>query len=84
MPMDKDEFRRVLDGLELSQAEFARIVDAGARTGRRWALGGSIPGSVEVLLCLLRDRPELLSLVKDIRTKRSAPPARAKRPARAA
>lgn len=74
MTIKAAEFREALKEIQLSQAELGRLVGVDPRSGRRWALGErEIPGCVELVLCLLRERPELMSVLKDIRAKRSAP-----------
>lgn len=52
--MTKNQFRAALDKLELSQLAAAKLLDADARTVRRWALGErGIPPSVAILLRLM-------------------------------
>jgi hypothetical protein len=48
--MTKTEYRAIIDELGLTQVAAGAFFDVDARTSRRWALGGVIPGPVAILL----------------------------------
>ena len=63
--MSPEEYRSALDELGFTQVGFAECVGATGRTGQKWALGEArVPGSVAVLLRLLRRYPRLIADVK--------------------
>jgi hypothetical protein len=48
--MSADEFRHVIDVLDLSQVKAAKFLGVMPRTSRRWAGPGPIPSPVAILL----------------------------------
>jgi hypothetical protein len=48
--MSKREYRRAIEALGLSQIDAGEFLEVTARTSRRYAAGGPIPGPVRILL----------------------------------
>lgn len=66
--MSTDEYREALGQLGLSQLEAARLLGAGARSSRRWALGETeVPGPVATMIKLWLLRPELIGVVRSLK-----------------
>ncbi len=54
MTMTKNQYRRILEEfLEISQAKAGQALGIDARTSRRYALGGVIPGPVDIALRMM-------------------------------
>jgi DNA-binding transcriptional regulator YiaG len=76
--MEPGEYRESIAVLGYTQQSFAKLVGASPRTGQKWALGEArVPGSVELLIRLMRSRPELKPVIEGItplavRTRRGA------------
>lgn len=67
LPRDAQRVRRVLDYLELKQADLASLVGVDARTMRRYATGGSpVPATVALLLGILERRPSMRHELREI------------------
>ncbi len=68
--MTKDEYRAAIGQLGLAQEEVGRLLGVGGRTARRWASGEAhVPGPVEMHIRLWLERPEVLSVVREIARK---------------
>ncbi len=63
MTMTPDELRAFLDARDLTQEGFATLLGASGRTGQRWA-SVVVPPPVDMVVRLLRERPELLDVVQ--------------------
>lgn len=73
--MSAAEARAILASLELSQTEFAELIDVGPRTVRRWLSETAqdatpIPGTIVLLLWALRDCPLVLDYLRAKRLER--------------
>ena len=65
--MTHEEYRDALDDLGYTQEEAASLLGVSPRTSRKWALDETrIPGSVAILLRLMRSRPELKPVIEDL------------------
>jgi hypothetical protein len=66
--MTKDEYRLILQRLDLTQLRAAELLGIDARTSRHWALGERrVSGPAAILLRLLAARPELIGIVEGMR-----------------
>ncbi len=63
MSLTPDQFRAFLEARDLTQEGFAELLGASARTGQRWA-NVVVPPPVDMVVRLLRERPELLEVVQ--------------------
>ena len=75
--MNAKQYRAALEKLEITQLAAGEMLQVGARTSRRWALGEArIPAPVAMLLRLMVDRQyELVVPVVDEETGRLMPDA---------
>jgi hypothetical protein len=72
--MDKEQYRKALAKLDLSQAAAGEMFGVGARTSRRWALGQArVPPMVTMLLELMTRKRLKLELEIPASAERSQP-----------
>ena len=66
--MDKNQYRKALEKLDLTQTAAGELFRVGARTSRRWALGEArVPWAVAMLLKLMvkrRLKPEEIAALE--------------------
>lgn len=64
--MKPQEFAQGLRSLELTQVEFASLVDASKRTVLYWTQE-AVPGPVAALVRLLLARPEMVQVLRELK-----------------
>ena len=55
---------KLIHSLGLTQADTARVVGISATAVQKWRTGGALHGSTETLLLLLKERPEMIGVIK--------------------
>lgn len=55
---------KLIQSLGLTQAEAARIVGLSATAIQKWKSGGDLHGSTATLLSLLKERPEMIDVIR--------------------
>ena len=63
MVMTPKQYRAFIYAKGLTQEGFAELLGSSGRTGQRWA-NIAVPAPVDMMVRLLRERPELLDVVQ--------------------
>lgn len=69
--MSPDEFKQALRSTGLSQVEFAELCGVPLRTAAHWSTTRA-PNVAATLIALLAERPELVSVLRQIAKRREA------------
>lgn len=69
--MQPDQLSRILRDLELTQAEFGRLLDTPLRTAQYWC-ANAVPAPAAVVAELLVRRPELVEVLRAMADERDA------------
>ncbi len=65
--MSGEDAIKLIHSLGLTQADAARVVGISATAVQKWRTGGALHGSTETLLLLLKERPEMIGVIKRMR-----------------
>jgi hypothetical protein len=67
--MQPDEYRAAIKDLDFTQEGFADLLGAKPRTGQYWA-SVSVPPAVATIVRLLQTRPELRTVLEELKAAR--------------